>query len=66
MAEFLNTKQAAEYLGVSLNTLYYLNKENKVKRYQFKNGKNLFYKKTDLDEFLNNNLKEVEVNDDKI
>jgi len=49
--DFLNTKQAADYLGVSIKTIYSYTNKRTIPFYKVNNRKVLF-KKKDLDEFL--------------
>lgn len=44
-----NTKEAAEYLGISINTLYKLNRTNEITMYV--QGKQKMYLKEDLDRY---------------
>lgn len=54
MNTFLALKQAAEYLGASENQLRYWN-EKRLIPYSKPAGKLIFYKKSDLDKFMENN-----------
>lgn len=44
--EFLTRKNAANFLGISLTSLYYLQRQNKIKYYRI--GNKIFFKKEDL------------------
>lgn len=55
---WITTAEAAEYLGVHQNTLYRLVKENKVP--YGKIGKSLRFKKSQMDEFMKKDDKEVD------
>lgn len=52
--EFLNSKQAAEYLNLSSSYLYYLTFSNSIPFYK-PNGKRIFFRRTDLDNWLSQN-----------
>ncbi len=49
--EHFNVKEAALYLGISESTLYKLTSNNTISFYQ-PNGKLIFFKKSDLDNFI--------------
>jgi excisionase family DNA binding protein len=49
--EYLNAKQAAEYLGISLPTLYKYSSEGSITL--IKKTKQLRFRKSDLDQWLN-------------
>ncbi|MBU1100599.1 MAG: helix-turn-helix domain-containing protein [Bacteroidetes bacterium] len=48
---YMRPKEAASYLGISINTIYKLIFEKKIK-YSKPNGKVVLFKKEDLDEFV--------------
>ncbi len=50
--EFLNRKQAAEYLGISLTTLDNLRLEQKISFYQKNPGCKVQFSKAQLDKYL--------------
>jgi excisionase family DNA binding protein len=50
----LTSKEAAFYLGVSLPTIYYLTSTCKISHYK-PSGKLIYFKKSDLDNFLKQN-----------
>ncbi len=52
--ETLSAKEAAQYMGISLNTLYQLTSQSKITHYK-PSGKLIFFKKKDLDDFLQQN-----------
>jgi len=49
--DFFDTKEAAEYLGVSIKTIYSYTNKKVIPFYKVQNRK-VYFKKTDLDEFL--------------
>ncbi len=51
----MNLKDAAEYLNISIHTLYKMNRDNKIPMYNM--GKNKMYRKEDLDRYLLDPLK---------
>lgn len=52
--ETLTAKEAALYMGISLNTLYQLTSKSKITHYK-PSGKLIFFRKKDLDDFLHQN-----------
>ena len=44
--KFFTRKKAASFLGISLTSLYYLQRQNKIKYYRI--GNKVFFKKEDL------------------
>lgn len=52
--EWLNSKEAAMYMGVSLNTIYQLTSQGKLSHSK-PSGKLIFFKKSDLEAFLQQN-----------
>ncbi len=54
----LNLKEAAEYTGFSKSHLYKLTHYRKIDHYK-PNGKNIFFKKEDLEAYLLNGKKEA-------
>lgn len=52
--ETLSAQEAAHYMGISLNTLYQLTSQSKITHYK-PSGKLLYFKKKDLDDFLQQN-----------
>jgi excisionase family DNA binding protein len=57
---FYTTNEAADYLGISINTLY---KKNRNKEISYdKQSKKAFYKKQDLDNYLFNSSKRCNSN----
>ena len=52
--ETLSAKEAAQYMGISLNTLYQLTSQSKITHYK-PSGKLIYFKKKDLDDFLQQN-----------
>ncbi len=55
-ARYLNTKHAADYLGVSLGTLKYWRVNGKGPRYS-QESRRVFYDPADLDEWVKRNSK---------
>lgn len=54
VSKLLNIKEAAEYLGISANTLYQWVNQRKIK--YIKIGRLLKFFKQDLDEFIESNV----------
>lgn len=54
-SEWLNTEQAAAYLGISKPTLYALTSQRKIK-FSKPNGNQNFFKREWLDEYMNNGV----------
>ena len=57
----LNVKETALYLGVSVSKVYKLSHENKISYFK-PDGKLIFFKKSDLDQYLFRN--KIKSNDD--
>ncbi|WP_157893266.1 helix-turn-helix domain-containing protein [Salegentibacter sediminis] len=55
--ETLSAKEAAQYMGISLSTLYQLTSQSKITHYK-PSGKLIFFKRKDLDDFLQQNKSE--------
>ncbi len=53
-SDYLTTRQAAEYLGLSIHTIYSLTFYRKI-RFSKPNGKKIYFAKADLDAWLNRN-----------
>lgn len=52
--QILSTREACRYLDVSENQLYKMTSQNKI-RYSKPNGKCMYFKKTDLDDYMTKN-----------
>ncbi|MFN5848310.1 MAG: helix-turn-helix domain-containing protein [Chitinophagales bacterium] len=52
--DILNSHEAAAFLGISLSCLYKINMNRKIP-FLKPNNKLIYYKKTDLEEFLESN-----------
>jgi len=50
---FLTIEETCQYLGISRNTLYMWNGKNKIPYYK-PEGKNIYYKLEDIDDFVLN------------
>lgn len=59
----LNLKEAAQFTGYSKSHLYKLTHYRKIDHYK-PNGKNIFFKKEDLENFLLKGKKEVVLSED--
>lgn len=57
---YLTVEEAAEYLQVSVNTIYYYTGTKKIK-FTKPTGRQIYFNKIDLDEFLSRNVSEVEL-----
>ncbi|MBP6869609.1 MerR family DNA-binding transcriptional regulator [Candidatus Babeliales bacterium] len=54
IADYLTIKQAAEFVGVTANTLRNWEKDKKITVYRNPQNKYRLYKKEDLEKLLNN------------
>lgn len=54
IADYLTIKQAAEFIGVTPNTLRNWERDKKITVYRNPQNKYRLYKKEDLEKFLNN------------
>lgn len=59
--EYMRIKEAAEFLGVTPNTLRNWEKENKIKVYRNPQNSYRLYKKEDLEQLLNKIAPALEV-----
>jgi excisionase family DNA binding protein len=59
MQKFLNSKQAAKYLCVSLSTIYSLSHKQLIKKFK-PNGGKIYFLLDDLDKYILNGSKETQ------
>ncbi len=60
MKGYMQVTEAAKYLGVTANTLRNWEKAGQIKVYRFIINKYRFYKKEDLDQFMETRMTPIE------
>jgi len=53
--DFMTVKMVADYLDVSISTVYSWNHKKKIRRYKL-NGRRVFFLKKDIDDFVFNEM----------